>query len=263
MAFNVTLAWICTAGIAAGLAVALVFLVADGSPTASLAVGFAFPVAHMLVVGIFQAEGHVIRGSSWAEALCWPRSRSLVQARLAIAQGPWFANRLAGFHRWIALSGVGTVDDEAADHGQRDLVRHFAGDPMCPCARKACAGKLPGSALGQRLLVVVSHSLLFMFCFVSILWTPIVTLAADTWSNAWSGAVVALGLCATVPLILCRLPLLAVTSSGMLSTSRLRHRAIALCLECTLRSCADVLRGGPGMDGVDEYALLGRGSGSR
>ncbi|KAI9016664.1 hypothetical protein DFJ74DRAFT_677934 [Hyaloraphidium curvatum] len=256
-AFSVPMFWLCAAGVAAGLAVALVFLAPAGIARQNLAIGFVFPVVHMLLGGVFNAQLAVGRGFTWQAALCWPRSRTLVQARLAFARAGFFADRLAGFHRWIALSGAGSGDDEAPGDCEPDFVRHLDRDPMCPCPRKSCSGTLPRNALTQRVLLVGSHTLLFMFCFLSILWTPIVTLAGGTWSNAWSGTVVTLGLCATVPLVLCRFPLLVVTSSGMLATSRLRHRAIALCLECTLRSCADVLRGGPGMDGADEYAQLG------
>ncbi|KAI9016665.1 hypothetical protein DFJ74DRAFT_770267 [Hyaloraphidium curvatum] len=170
--FIVPILWSCAAGVAASLGVALVFLLPDGTPPQSLAVGFIFPVAHILLAGFLNAQVFVAIGFPWAAALFWPCSRDLVPTKLAFAQGPLFAD-------------------------------------------------------------------------------------SDTWSNAWSGAIVALTLCATAALALCRVPHLTVTSSVILATSRLRHRAIALCLECTLRSCADVLRGGPGIDGADEYALLG------
>ncbi|KAI9025732.1 hypothetical protein DFJ74DRAFT_665369 [Hyaloraphidium curvatum] len=148
---------------------------------------------------------------------------------------------LPGMVRWLQLAalrgpaGVEADTEAAPDLTEREaspLVRHLAGDTLCPCTEAACAGRLPVRAAWERRLVDRAENLAYYLVVVVFsMWTPIFTWGARTWSTPWSAVVLALFVLYEIDFQFIRALVSFEIGWNILNLQqRLHTRAMAVCL---------------------------------
>ncbi|KAI9023129.1 hypothetical protein DFJ74DRAFT_767773 [Hyaloraphidium curvatum] len=132
---------------------------------------------------------------------------------------------LAQIARWFQL---------ASEDGGGVLLEHRERDRWCPCTRPGCLGTEPPRILASTIL---AKSAVFIGWWTSIIifqcYTQLVTLAASTWTTAWSAAVAGI----TLALWGTYLPLVGIIFDSTVKTlpilaveNRLEMRAFSVAL---------------------------------
>ncbi|KAI9011752.1 hypothetical protein DFJ74DRAFT_645667 [Hyaloraphidium curvatum] len=147
------------------------------------------------------------------------------------------AHPFAGLARYVQLARLdrgrdGTKDDPESSAGDAGaLLDHDPGDDLCPCP--VCTrGLLLRSRTSVLGLLAIGFPLVTFAYFISVIWTPAVTLAPSVWDSAWSTALCAVCVVVIFVLLEAQVP----GTGGILNISaldielRLRHRVVNLAL---------------------------------
>ncbi|KAI9027025.1 hypothetical protein DFJ74DRAFT_532124 [Hyaloraphidium curvatum] len=175
------------------------------------------------------------------------------------------AGYVAGLYTWCRLVGDAAWNQpDKGDPDSGELLRHRAGDDLCPCPRPSCAGGLPGRATASRAVTMIWHVFVHVVGNLAMVWTALVSLGARTWSQPWSATVAAVSLALLLPSAWGVLSFYSSNPDLLRLTSRLRNRAVAIALRRAVHECRLLLlqsEGSPptaeGADG-SEYVDLNR-----
>ncbi|KAI9002983.1 hypothetical protein DFJ74DRAFT_695486 [Hyaloraphidium curvatum] len=128
----------------------------------------------------------------WSVCVAMAFSGALFRGRFFVprAASDLGAHPLAVFARYNQLVRATPEESGGKDGaaGSEGIVRHVDGDPLCPCPAKACARNLEGRAGTLRLFDLILRVLLVSTAIFFMGYTPVVTLAAATWSTPWAAA---------------------------------------------------------------------------